>query len=421
MKGFANRLTEFERREFLAGIAYASLGVSVLPTFAAEGESKPKPATAKRVIFLYMDGGMSHIDTFDPKTAGDVKGRSAPLKTNADGVQISNKLPNLAKHGNKLAIVRGLSTKTGDHAGGKYLMHTAYSRRPGVDHPQMGSWAQHFLGRPSKSMPASVVIAGGNPGPGFLPPDHSPFPIGDPNKGIREYLPKIGKGRFNHRVGLAQKFGQVFEEKFPHDDVAAYADFFDETVKFFDDKTVNAFDVNKEPAEMKNRYGNSRFGRGLLLARRLLQNNVRFVEVRLNGWDRMHQGLDAGDQMTAQLDGPMAALLGDLQARGMLKDTMVVLATEFGRTPKISQRGGRDHHPRAFSAVLAGGGVRGGQAIGQTDAKGIAVTKDKFEPKDLHATIAKALGLPIDKRVHGAGGRPFFVANEGKVIQQAFS
>lgn len=419
MKKFAHSLNDVERRDFLAGLARVSLGVSILPgiTAAAEGE---KPATAKKVLFLYMDGGMPHIDTFDPKTNGEVKGRSAPMGTSADGVQISNKLPNLAKHANKMAIVRSLSTKTGDHAGGRYLMHTAYTRRPGVDHPQLGSWAQHFLGRPSKTMPASVIIAGGNPGPGFLPPDHSPFPIGDPNKGIRDYLPKIGKPRFNHRVRLAQKFGQVFEEKFPHDDVAAYADFFDETVKFFDDKTVNAFDVNKEPAELKNRYGNSRFGRGLLLARRLLQNDVRFVEVRLSGWDRMHQGLDAGDQMTAQLDAPMAALLGDMQSKGMLKETMVVLATEFGRTPKISQRGGRDHHPRAFSAVLAGGGVRGGQVIGKTDAKGIGVTDAKFEPRDLHATIAKALGLPLDKRVHAAGGRPFFVANEGKVIERAF-
>jgi hypothetical protein len=190
MKQFARHLRQLERREFLAGIAKLSLGVSILPEFVGTTDAavtkaavKGAPATAKNIIFVYMAGGMPHVDTFDPKTDAEVKGQSSPLKTKASGVQISNFLPELAKQADKLAIVRSMSTKTGDHAGGNYLMHTAFKRRNGTSHPQMGSWAQHFLGRPSKSMPASVIVGGGNPGPGFFPPDHSPFPIGDPNPG----------------------------------------------------------------------------------------------------------------------------------------------------------------------------------------------------------------------------------------------
>ena len=422
MKDFANHLDDIERREFLAGIAKLSLGVSVLPNLAAAaGKSSYEalPATAKNVIFVYMAGGMPHVDTFDPKTNSEVKGQSSPIKSKAGGVQVSNFLPEIAKQTDKLAIVRSMSTKTGDHAGGNYLMHTAFKRLPGTSHPQLGSWAQHFIGRPSQTMPASVVVGGGNPGPGFFPPDHSPFPIGDPSKGIRDLLPKIERKQFNHRVGLAQKFGQAFEQRFPTKDVKAYSEFYDETVKFFDSSTVNAFDINKEPKAMRERYGDSKFGRGLLLARRLVEHDVRYVEVQLGGWDQMHNNLDAGQTRTGELDAPFATLLADLDARGLLKETMVVLTTEFGRTPKISKRGGRDHFPKAFSAVLAGGGVKGGQVIGETDEKATIIKTEKYGPEDLHTTIATALGLPTDRRIHGSGGRPFFVGNRGKVIAGA--
>jgi hypothetical protein len=315
-----------------------------------------------------------------------------------------------------------MAQKTGAHAQGKYLMHTSYAQRPGTSHPHLGSWAQYFLGRRNKTMPDSVLIGAGNPGPGFFPPDHAPFPLGDAAKGIRDLLPKIDKNVFSHRVQLAQKFSRVFEHHFPHDDVKAYAQFYDETVKFFDNKTVAAFDINKEPAKVRDLYGRSKFGNGLLLARRLIEHKVRYVEVKLGGWDGMHNGMAAGEQRTGELDAPFAALLEDLQQRGLLKETMIVLTTEFGRTPKINQRGGRDHFPGAFSAVLAGGGVNGGQAIGETDEKGIKRAKgDKIGPADLHATIADALGLPLDERIHGSGGRPFFVGNRGKVIEQAFA
>ncbi len=423
MKNTVRKLNELERRDFLTRTAAAALGVTILP-HPARGAETVKPganATAKNVIFLYMAGGMPHVDTFDPKTAGDVKGNSSPVGTNADGVQISSLLPKLAQQADKFALVRSMNTKTGDHSGGNYLMHTGFARRPGITHPQMGSWAQYFLGRRAKLVPDSVVIGGGNPGPGFFRPDHSPLPIGDPNKGIKDLVPSIDKARFARRLKYAETFRKAFEDGFPHEDVRSYADFYGETVKLFDSKTTELFDINKEPGNIKALYGGSRFGRGLLLARRLIENDVRYVEVQLGGWDGMHGSLNVGNARTNEMDGPVAALLQDLESRGLLKETLVILTTEFGRTPKVNDRGGRDHFPKAFSIMLAGGGVKGGQVIGQTDARASNIESEGYGPKNLHSTIAHALGLPLDKRVHVAGGRPFFVGNRGKVIKQAFA
>jgi uncharacterized protein (DUF1501 family) len=425
MKESVRKLDELDRREFLTGAAAATLGVTVLPHFAQGADSEiiqpAATATAKNVIFLYMSGGMTHVDTFDPKTTSGIAGPSQPISTNADGVQISNMLPQLAQQADKFAVVRTMTTKTGDHSGGNYLMHTGFARRPGITHPQMGSWAQHFLGRRGKLVPDSVVIGGGNPGPGFFRPDHSPLPVGDPSKGIKDLVPKIDKTRFERRLKYAETFREAFEKGFPHEDVRSYADFYDETVKLFDSKTTELFDINKEPASVKGLYGNSRFGRGLLLARRLVQNNVRYVEVQLGGWDGQHGNAGVAASRTNAMDGPVAALLQDLESQGLLEETMVVLTTEFGRTPKINGRGGRDHFPKVFSIMLAGGGVKGGQVIGKTDAQASSIEDEGYGPKDLHSTIAYALGLPLEKRIHAAGGRPFFVGNRGKVIKQAFA
>jgi len=424
MKDIVHQLDELDRRNFLTGAAASALGVTILPGLAGAAESEViKPAahaTAKNVIFLYMAGGMTHVDTFDPKTTGGIAGPSRPAGTNVDGVQLSNMLPQLGKQADKFAVVRSMTTKTGDHGGGNYLMHTGYARRPGTSHPQMGSWAQYFLGRRSKLVPDSVVVGGGNPGPGFFRPDHSPLPIGDPNRGIKDLLPKINKTQFQRRLKYAETFRESFAKGFPHDDVKSYADFYEETVKLFDSKTTELFDINKESGSVKNLYGNSRFARGLLLARRLIQNNVRYVEVQLGGWDGQHGNAGTAANRTNAMDAPIAALLQDLSSQGMLDETMVVLTTEFGRTPRINGRGGRDHFPKAFSIMMAGGGVKGGQVIGKTDEVASNIQTESYEPKDLHTTIAYALGLPVEKRIHAMGGRPFFVGNRGKVIKEAF-
>jgi hypothetical protein len=424
-KKLALRMDELNRRRFVTGVAHTALGVTFLnhlPGMAADVRGAgPQKATAKNVIFLYMGGGMSHMDTLDPKGHPDSKGPTDPIPTNVPGIYIGNHLPLLARHMDKMAIIRSMAQQTGDHEGATYTMHTSFRMQPGVNYPQLGPWSQYFLGRPSPYIPASVAVAAGNPGPGFFPPDHSPLPIGNPSSGIKDLVPK-DKGRFESRMELAKEFASQFSKEFPNERVGAYSDFYDETIKLFSDKTIDLFDISKEPQAIRARYGNSRFGQGCLLARRLVESGeVRFVEVGgLGGWD-MHDNVDGPIQRnSATLDQGMATLLEDLSERGLLESTMVVLCSEFGRTP-INQRGGRDHNPGAFSTVLAGGGITGGAVHGKSDDRGRRVEEDLVEVKDFHATIGYALGLPLEQRVHPAGGRPLFVADRGKVLTHLFS
>ncbi|MEM9280652.1 MAG: DUF1501 domain-containing protein [Verrucomicrobiota bacterium] len=424
-KTFSLNADEATRRDFLSNVARSALGVSVLASgsrvFAADSEV-PHVAgggTAKNLIFLYMPGGMTHMDTFDPKSHPDSKGPTDALPTSVPGIHLGHHLPELAKRMDRLAVVRGMSTQSGDHAGGRYAMHTGYRMRPGTKHPHMGSWAQHFLGRRNQLLPDSVIIGGGNPGPGFFDATLSPMPIGDPAKGIRDMLPKIPRSQFDHRLELAKGFGYRFEKEYPNDDVKAYTEFYDETVKFFDDKAVEAFDISKEPQNTREKYGNSRFGQGVLLARRLIEHNVRYVEVSsLGGWD-MHGGLQSVPDKVGTLDIVTATLMDDLKDRGLWDETLIVIGSEFGRTP-INERGGRDHNPGAFSVMLGGGGVAGGISFGKSDERGRKVAEDPTSVPDLHATMAWALGLPLDARTHGSGGRPFFVGNRGKPMTHLF-
>ncbi len=424
-KRLSQQMDELSRRQFVSDVAKSVLGVSVLSygggkAFADTEVPPPPPGggKAKNVIFLYMPGGMTHMDTWDPKTHPDSKGPTEAISTNVPGIKIANHMPMLAKQMDKLAVIRSMSTTTGDHAGGRYHMHTGYRMRPGTSHPHLGSWAQHFLGRRNEMLPDSVIVGGGNPGPGWFDATLAPMPVGDPAKGIKDMLPKLERSKFDQRVELARDFAYRFRKEFPHDDVKAYSDFYEETIKFFDDKTVKAFDVSQESKGLRDKYGNSRFGQSALLAKRLIQHDVRYVEVSsLGGWD-MHGGINT--ERINELDAVTATLIEDLEAEGMLEETMVVMCSEFGRTP-INERGGRDHNPGAFSVMLAGGGIAGGIAHGTSDERGRKVAEDGVSVKDLHSTIAWAMGLPLDERTHGSGGRPFFVGNKGKPLTKIFA
>ena len=426
MEDIAKGLDEQSRRYFMEYAAKTALGVTLLPpAFLGAAPQKAenpgatpiRKASADAVIFLYMRGGMSQVDTFDPKTDGETKGSTRPVRTKADDLEFSNLLPKLGDQAMDISVIRSMTTRTGAHSQASYVMHTGYRQRPGGTHPQLGSWAQHFLGKSDPVLPSSVVISGGNPGPGFLPPDHSPLPIGDPNKGIKDLLPEIDKGRMDKRVGLARQFASAFEYYFPHEDVQAYSDFYKQTIKFMSGDASEPFDISKEPQNLRNQYGNHSFGQGCILARRLVEKGVRYIEVKSRrNWDSMHGGTRQLNALANELDGSVSTLLTDLRDRGMLERTMVVVTTEFGRTSKVKGNGGRDHHPNGFSCMLAGGGIKGGQAIGSTNEKG-REPDPKYEPKDFHATIATAMGMNVEKRFHPkGGGRPSFVGGRGKPI-----
>ena len=413
------------RREFMLRTAKATLGVSVLSQAdkimaAAEAAPAGKGGKAKAVIYLYMAGGMSHIDTWDPKT-GETKGAKDPISTKGD-MKLGGYMTEMAKQADKITVVRSMSSKTGVHEAGTYVMKTGYEPRGTIVHPSIGSWAQHFLGKVSKTLPSSVTIGGGGgPGAGFFPPALAPVPIGDPDRGLQNVKSAANGDSFNKRIALMNEFDSAFKDKFKSSDVKAYNDFYDETLKLLKSEDLKAFDLSQEDTATKEMYGAGQLGRGCLLARRLVQNGVRFVEVVSGGWDMHNYIDDAMSKTGGAMDKAFAALIQDLKRTGLLDSTLVVMGSEFGRTPRINENSGRDHYPKAYSTVFAGGGVKGGYVYGSTNADGTEVADKQVTVQDFVATIGAAMGLPVDKVVFSPSGRPFTVGDKGKVVADIFA
>ncbi|MBL9114281.1 MAG: DUF1501 domain-containing protein [Verrucomicrobiaceae bacterium] len=424
MKSELNRLDAATRREFVLRTAKAALGVSVLPVASqmarAEGVGGGK---AKHVIYLYMSGGMTHIDTFDPKT-GATKGAKDPIKTKAEDMMLGGYMTEMAKVADKFAIVRSMSSKTGVHEAGNYLMHTGYDPRGTIVHPSMGAWASHFLGRATKTLPDSVTIGGPSthPGAGFFPPALSPIPISNAQTGLQNIRPTTAETTFQQRISLMNEFDAGFRNKYTANaNVKAYSEFYDETLSLMKSEDLKAFQISQEDAATREKYGNGGFGQGCLLARRLVEHGVRFIEVQTGGWD-MHNDVDQNMTTTGGgMDKAFAALISDLAERGLLESTLVVLGSEFGRTPDINENDGRDHYPVAYSTVFAGGGIKGGFVYGSTDAEGRHVVDKQATVQDFVSTIGYAMGLPVDEVVMSPSNRPFTVGDKGNPITDLFA
>lgn len=428
----AYRLDDCSRRSFLSGVAKAAFGVSLLPWLSplvsaadpVAGLAGRRRPTARNCIFLNMNGGMSHLDTWDPKPGTETGGPTQALKTNADGVQISQYLPRMAEQMDKVALLRGMTSTQGAHEPGQYLMHTSFTQRGTIRHPAMGAWMSYFTGRGNPTLPTSVVVGGGgrHPGAGFLESKYAPLPLGNSKAGLQNSARAKGvtEDSFDRRMGLLSQFNETFEKEFPQKAVRGYQDLYQEAVALMGSKDLAAFDLALEPEDLRDRYGDSEFGQGCLLARRLIEHDVRFVEVNLGGWDTHDDNFERVEERANLLDQGLAALLPDLESRGLLEDTLVVVASEFGRSPKINQNNGRDHYPKAFTTLLAGGGIRGGQVYGATDPSGSDVAAGKTQVTDFNATIAYGLGLPLEQVVMSPSGRPFTVADKGRPVTALF-
>jgi hypothetical protein len=429
MKTWLQQMNEIERRQFVSLAAKAALGVSLFPTMdqavrAADGLSGVK---AKRLIYLFMSGGMSHIDTFDLKPGHQNQGSTRSIPTNVPGCHVGHYLPTIASQFDKLAVIRSLTTQTGDHEDGEYLMRTSYEAIATEKHPSIGPWLQKHLGRKNKALPDTVLISAParHPSAGFLDPSFSPLPIADPNRGLENTkIPAyLTSQSFEARMTLIDRFDKKFRSKYEDRSVKTYTDFYSEATALLASGELEAFDLTKEKDADRDRYGRDSFGQGCLLARRLIESNVRCVEVNCGGWD-MHNGIFDQNTLPTRggiLDKAVGNLIQDLAARGLLDETLIVLTTEFGRSPQINVNAGRDHHPAAFSAFLAGAGIRGGQFYGASDEAGFAVDSDGVSPSDLNATVAKAMGIPLDAITQSPTARPFKVANEGTPINKVLA
>jgi hypothetical protein len=432
MKSELFRLDEISRRSFVERVAQTAFGLTVLPFLpsqslrgaeaqvpAASASAAPGFGKAKAVIMLQLAGGLSQIDSFDPKT-GASKGPGDAVKTKA-GFQVTSFLPETAKIADKITVIRSMTAKVGVHEPASYLMRTGFEKRGTIVHPTLGAWAQHYLGASHQTLPSSVCInRPSNHGNGFFPATMSPLPILDPDEGLKNAISKAAAPTLEKRLALLGEMDRKFSDNVKDPSVAAYNDFYESTLRLMKGKDLECFDLDKESADLRGKYGANRFGQGCLLARRLVEGGVRYVEVVSGGWD-MHKDIQGGmEDRGAEFDTAFAALIADLDSRGLLDSTLVVVATEFGRKPQFDGSG-RGHHPLVFSCVLAGGGAKRGYVHGASDDAGGDVKSDPVTVGDLHATVARACGLPIEKSVVSPSGRPFTVGNKGKPVNGVFA
>jgi len=389
-----------------------------LRTHAAELKKNHKAA-----ILLWMSGGPSTIDLWDLKPGASTGGPFKPISTSGD-VQICEHLPMTAKVMDKLAIVRSMSTREADHMRGRYYMHTGYVPNPNIEHPSYGAVISHELVKEESDLqiPPFVSVDGASEGPGFLGMQYAPFRV-DSNGQVRNLeMQGIDESRLIQRMHALDMIEKGFISQNRGPAAKDHEAVLKKTLNIMTSAQMDAFKVNKEPKQVLDRYGNDRFARGCLMARRLVEAGVPFVEVDLGGWDN-HQGIFniLQNQRLPVLDKAMSALVEDLNQRGMLKDTAIIWMGEFSRTPRINGNTGRDHWARSWSVVLGGAGMKSGIAVGKTNEDGTSVETDPYTSQDVMATVCKALGISLETTFTSKNGRPMKIANSGKVIKELFA
>lgn len=429
MKSDLTKLNELSRREFAASAAKACLGVGLLPMVgsyihqeAIGFQTGARTASARYVIYLNMAGAMSHLDTFGTNPdAPEIQGPTKSIPTSADGIILSENLPLTAKHMHNASVIKTMMSSQGAHEQASYLMHTSYLKRGTIAHPTFGSWVSKLSGNINSTIPSNVQIGANPAGAGFLESKYGPLPIGNPSAGLAnsKVASYLDQSRFGGRLALAQKMNASYLNQYNQKQVRAYTDLYKDAIKLMKSEDLKAFDISLEPESMHELYGKTNFGQGCLLARRLIENQVRYVEVSRGGWDTHDNNFEIVANNCADMDKSLSALLFDLEMRGLLKETMVVLTSEFGRTPKINPRDGRDHWPYGFTTFLAGGGIKKGFSYGKMDQTGRNPEEGKFvDPASLNATIAYAMGLPLEQIQTSPSGRPFKVAHDGNPLRE---
>ncbi len=413
------------RRHFLSHMATTAMALPAMQFMSSlQAQGATVRGNQKSCILLWMGGGPSHMDTWDLKPESEKNGGEfSPIDTSAPGVKICEHLPTVARQMKHLSVVRSLNSKEGNHDRGTYMMHTGYAPNPTVVHPSFGSVCSYELGELAGEgfpLPHCIAINSPGEGAGFLGMSHAPFFVQNPTQPIANLQPPQGVGgqRMMRRLSMLGSVEDSFVSQkrgiAPGDHRAVYA----KTIKMMNSQYTRAFNLEEEPAPLRDAYGRNSFGQGCLMARRLVETGVTFVEVSLGGWDNhndIFSTLKRGNLPT--LDKGMGTLVADLAQRGMLDNTLVVWMGEFGRTPRINQNAGRDHWPRSWSVVLGGGGIRGGQLIGETDKDGVEVVDRELGVMDIIATMAKSMGIDLSTQYTTPNGRPIKVVDGGKPIE----
>ena len=402
-----------QRRTFLTSVFSA---LSLAETVKAnEDELKKK---GKSAILLWMGGGPSTMDIWDLKPGAPTGGPFRPINTSGD-VQICEHMPLMAKQMHNAAIIRSMSTREADHMRGRYYMHTGYVPNPSIDHPSYGSVISHQSPRPDLSIPKFISVGGGSIGAGFLGSKYAPFSVNSDGR-IRNLDVKVDQ-RFYQRAYALDAIESNFINQRRGSLAKEHQSVLKEAFNVLTSSQMDALKVAGEPENVKERYGNNNFGKGCLMARRLVEAGVPFIEVNLGGWDN-HQNIHATlrDNKLPMLDQGMSALFEDLEQRELLQDTVIIWMGEFSRTPRINQNAGRDHWARSWSVVVGGGGMNGGSAVGATNSDGTRVDTEPYTSQDVMASVCKALDISLTTTFTSNNGRPMKIANSGKIIKELF-
>ena len=402
-----------KRRQFLSSLA----GLAAL-TQTLKANEKELKKKGKSAILLWMGGGPSTMDIWDLKPDAPTGGPFKPISTTGD-VEICEHMPLMAKQMHNMAIVRSMSTREADHMRGRYYMHTGYVPNPNMVHPSYGAILSKELEREDLLIPQFVSVNGPSAGGGFLGAEYSPFVVNSDGR-IRNLDLEIDD-RFRQRAQALH----LMENNFIKNNRGSLAKEHQKILrKTFDALTsieMDAMKVDVEPESVKERYGDNSFGKGCLMARRLVEVGVPFIEVGLNGWDN-HQNIfpTLKDTKLPMLDQGMSALIEDLEQRGLLDDTAIIWMGEFSRTPRINQNAGRDHWARSWSVVVGGAGMNGGISIGSTNEDGTEVETESHSSEDVMVSICNALGISLETTYTSNSGRPMKIANSGKIIKELF-
>lgn len=409
------------RRGWLARAGLGFAGASASGWFqqlAASAAGDPK--RKKACILLWMAGGPAQTDTFDLKPGHANGGPFQEIATAATGVRFSEHLPQLAKQARHLALLRSLKTREGDHGRATAHLRTGYVQQGSISYPTLGSLVANELADSAADLPGFVSIfpqgafAQPSVASGFLGPQHAPLIVGGGGGSslkVEDLEPAGEASRAAHRLSLLRDMEADFLKSRSGSATASHVSAYDRATRVQRPAAAQAFDLSSEKAALRDRYGRTPFGQGCLLARRLVERGVPFVEVTLNGWDTHDNNFEQVKTLSGVLDPAWATLLDDLRDRGMLEQTLVVWMGEFGRTPGINPRNGRDHFPVAWSAVLSGGGIKGGQVVGRTGPDGLSVTDRPIAVPDLMATICRGIGLDPMKQNQSNVDRPIRLAD----------
>lgn len=369
-------------------------------------------------ILLWMAGGPSQFETFDPKPGADTQGPTRAIPTAVPGIQIAEHWSRTARMTGDLAIIRSMTSREGNHGRATYLLHTSYAPSGGIVHPGIGSIVAKEIGPRDADLPNFVSISGSSVGPSFLGVQFAPFVVLDPNRPPDNLASPVTQTRYQRRLDLMRELEEPFARSGAGQQVRDHNTLYEQTSRLVLSPRTRGFSLEQEPASLRDAYGRSPFGQGCLLARRLIEAGVPIVEVQSGGWDTHGDELNSLKRLIPPVDQGFAALLTDLKTRGLLERTLVIWMGEFGRQPRINLAAGRDHFPDAFNVALAGCGVKSGQVIGRTNPLGTAVADRPVSVQDLFCTIYDRLGVNFRHEYDSNVNRPLPIVEGGAVVSE---